>query len=344
MRTSVWKATTAGALGLALLFAFRSPFPRHAAAATADPSVAAPAAADAVAMAAVGPDTGPARSAVLATRLRAARGTEDACAVVDALSRIGDATAGAAILEAARSRSHVDVRQCAIAALGHLPGEGAVDLLLQASHDPEPTLRDAAMTALAEREDDLSRSIVIGVARSEDPTGRVSAMIALAHARVPGSAAVIEAAIPGALATDVPRLTLALGDSGDPACAPTLARLVRSPVDSVRDAALTASARLGGSAMTVVQAFYAGGGKDALAVIDAVSAVDSDDVRALLIRATDDPLPAVAAKALETLASFDGEDVRAAVVMHAGSRSPAVATAAARWLALRGDATAVASL
>src|SRR5580693_9318034 len=98
MRTSVWKATTAAALGLAVLFALRPPWPRHAAAATVLPEAS------------------------------SSSGAETS-------GRAGDATAAAAIVEASRARSHVYVRRCAITELRHVGGEPALQRLLEATHD-----------------------------------------------------------------------------------------------------------------------------------------------------------------------------------------------------------------
>jgi HEAT repeat protein len=343
MRTSVWKATTAAALGLAVLMAFRPLWPRHVAQATAAPEAPGAVAGPAGAVA-VGPDPGTPRSAILAARLQAARSTDDACEAVEELGRVGDGTAAGAIIDASRTRSHVDVRHCALAELRHVPGEASLDRLIEATHDTEPTLRDVALESLAERDDELSRGMVIAAARAGEPSERIAALAALTHARVPGAAALVDQALETATPAQQTQLATALGASGDPAAVPTLARLASSPLDNVRGAALTASARVGGAGMTVLQALYARSTKDAGEVLDALAGIDADDVKSLLIRASDDPRPALAAKALGELASFDGEDVRAVVSMHAGSRDPAVATAAARWLGLRGDGAAVPSL
>ena len=343
MRTSAWKATTAAALGLALLFAFRPPRARPGDAAPPTASTASTAGASTeTSVAAPGP--GGSAPEVLSACLRAARGTEEACDAIEALGRTGDATAHAVILDATRARAHVDVRQCALSALRYVPGEAALDRLVAATHEPEPALRDTALTALAERDDELSRATVQAVAQAGEPSARVAALGALASARVPGTVALIESAMASVTPAQQALLATALGDTGDPAAAGTLARLAISPVDDLRGAALVAAAKVGGPAMTVLEAAVARGEAEAVSALDALSGIDADDARALLVRAADDPRPAVAAKALAVLASFDGEDVRAAVVLHVGSTDPAVATAAARWLALRGDGAAVASL
>ncbi|HEY8088140.1 MAG TPA: HEAT repeat domain-containing protein [Polyangiaceae bacterium] len=343
MRTSVWKATTAAALGLAVLFAVRPPWPRHAAAATALPGASSSTGAEASGPSS-GPASGPSRSAVLADRLHAARSTTEACEALEALGRVGDGTAAAAIVEASRARSHVYVRRCALTELRHVGGEPALQRLLEATHDPEPTTRGIALDSLAQRDDELARAMVIAAARGGEPSERVAALTALAHARVPGVVPFVEEALKTANAAQQIELAATLGQYGDPSALPALTRIAASPAELARGAALTAAASLGTPGMALVQATFAKSAKDAVEVLDALSTIDSDDVRAFLIRAADDGRPAVAAKALEELASFDGEDVRAAVVMHAGSRDPASATAAARWLALRGDGQAVPSL
>ena len=343
MRTSVWKATTAAALGLAVLFAIRPPWPRHAAAATALPGASSSAGAETSGPAG-GPASGPSRSAVLVDRLHAARSTTEACEALEELGRAGDATAASALVEASRARSHVYVRRCAITELRHVGGEPALQRLLEATHDPEPTTRGIALDSLAQRDDELARAMVIAAARGGEPSERVSALTALAHARVPGVVPFVEEALKTASTAQQIELAGTLGQYGDPSALPALTRIASSPAELARGAALTAAASLGAPGMALVQATFAKSAKDAVEVRDARGTIDSDDVRAFLIRAADDARPAVAAKALEELASFDGEDVRAAVVMHAGSRDPASATASARWLALRGDGQAVPSL
>jgi HEAT repeat protein len=342
MRTSVWKVTTAAALGLAAVLAFRPLRARGLEpAATVGPEPAAQAAAAADIPALAAPEG---HADALVARLRSARSTEAACDALDALGWRRDAAAVAAVVEAFRGRSTVEVKECALGALGHVPGERADDVLVEATHDPQPTVRDAALAALALRDDDLARATVAAVSQSDDASARAGAAVALARARVPGSAPLVDQVIARASAPQQQQILGALGEGGDVAALPTIARFVGAPTAGVRTAALGAAARAGGAAMALVEAAIHRGGDDADAALNALGAVDADDARALLVRTADDPRPAVAAKALETLSSFDGEDVRAAVVMHVGSAHPGVATAAAKWLAARGDGSAVASL
>jgi HEAT repeat protein len=284
------------------------------------------------------------RSAALAAKLRAARTTEAACTALEGLGWQGDATATTAIVDALRTRSTVEVKQCSLAALAHVSGDVAESLLLEASHDPNPAIRDEALASLAQHDDDLARSAVVAVAESQDTSARAGAVVALAGAAIPGAVQVVEHALSTATPTTQPRLLLALGQTGDRAAVPVLARFAEGPADYVRGAALRAAAAIGGSAMALLDAALRPTSADTRAAIEALGSVDTDDARSRLVRAADDPRPEVAASALDALASFDGEDVRAAVVLHVGSRHPAVATAAARWLALRGDGAAVGAL
>lgn len=343
MRTSVWKVTTAAALGLAAVLALRPLLARGS-----EPVHAVgPEPGSATAPAPAGASAAPAAQASadgLVARLRTARGTQAACDELDALARRGDAAATAAIVDAFRARSTVEVKACALGALGHVAGDPAEGVLIEATHDPQATVRDAALVALARRDDELSRSTVIAVAQSEDAAARVGAAVALATARVPGAAGLVDQLLARANPAQQEQLLAALGEGGDAAALPAIARYVGAPVAGVRIAALAAAARTGGAALPLLDAAIRRGGDDADAALNALGAVDADDARAMIVRAADDPRPAVAAKALETLASFDGEDVRAAIVMHVGSPHAAVATAAAKWLAARGDGSAVASL
>jgi HEAT repeat protein len=345
MRTSLWKVATAGALGLAVLFAFR-PVRGHA-----GPSAPTTATTDAVRV--EGPpasggepeSAGVSRSPALVARLRAARGTDAVCAALDLLGRVGDATARAALVDAFQTRAHVQVRECALTALGSVPGDVATGALVGASHDPLPRLRAAAFTALAARDDAFSRSTVIAAAQSSDPSARMDALSALAAEHVSGAAALVEQALATATsAAQKEALLTALGAAGESASTGTLERFTASPSEEVRTAAFGAAAEVGGPAMALLDAAIAHGGGDAQLAVNALAAVDTEDARAALLRATDDSHPAIAAEALSALASFDGEDVRAAVVLHVGSQDAATATAAARWLALRGDGEGVASL
>jgi len=101
MRTSVWKATTVVALGLAGLLAFRP--------LRASSHVAETPAAPAVPVAGVEGQSAPApqasRSDALVARLAATRGTDDACEVLDSLGWQGDARATAALVETLGARS-----------------------------------------------------------------------------------------------------------------------------------------------------------------------------------------------------------------------------------------------
>ncbi len=345
MRSSVWKVTTAGALGLALVFAFRPvlgsggrPVASTAPAETASPEVpptSAPGSESAVVS----------RSSALVARLRAARGTEDACTALRSLGRVGDRAAETALVDAFQVRAHTEVRECALTALGDVPGDAATSALVGATHDPLPSLRAAAFTALAGRDDAFSRSTVVAAAQSSDPSARMDALCALAAEHVSGASEVVQQALAGpASPAQKERLLGALGDAGDPASLGTIARYIESTSDDLRAAALGAAAKVGGPGLALVAAAIARGGGDAGLGLRALGSVDTDDARAVLLRATDDPHPAVAAEAMSILASFDGEDVRAAVVLHVGSRDAATATAAARWLAIRGDGEGVASL
>jgi HEAT repeat protein len=346
MRTSVWKVTTAAAMGVAVLFALRPVLGHGAAASSAATSEAmtadvpsAPTPTDGSTTMAISP------SADLASRLHAARGTDEACAVVERLGRVGDAAAASALVEAVRTRSHADVRDCALTALGHVPGDAVTSALVGATHDPLPRLRASAYAALAARQDAFSRSTVIAAAQSEDASARIDALVALAGEHVPGAAALAEQALAaGTSEAQKERLLHALGAAGDPAAVGVLARFSESSSEDLRGAALVAAAEVGGPAMAVVEAALRRTPGDASLALRALGSVDTEDARAALIRATDDPRPAVAAEALSTLASFDGEDVRAAVVLHVGAKDPAAATAAAKWLAARGDGDGVASL
>ncbi|HEY3817201.1 MAG TPA: HEAT repeat domain-containing protein [Polyangiaceae bacterium] len=345
MRTSVWKGTTAAAVGLALLFAFRpvlgrgAPAPAPAGTTEATTVAAPPSTAPDAVPAGVSP------TAARVARARAARGTEDACSALAAVGRVGDGAAVSALVEAFQTRAHADVRECALTALGYVPGDAATSALVGATHDPLPSLRAAAFTALAGRDDAFSRSTVIAAAQSSDPSARLDALVALAGERVPGASTLVEQALDAAASpAQRERLLAALGEASDPGSVPTLARFAESPVEDVRSAVLGAAAKIGGPAWAILGAALARNQDDAILAVRALGAVDTDDSRAALIRATDDPRAPVAAEALSALASFDGEDVRAAVVLHVGSKDAATATAAARWLALRGDGEGVASL
>jgi len=341
MRTSVWKATTAVALGLAGLLAFR---PLRAQSQAAPAPAASPVATVAATPGQGAPAPQASRSDALVARLAATRGADDACEVLDSLGWQGDATATAALVETLGARATSTVKACALSALGHVPGDAATDALLEASHSPQAVVRDAALAAMATRDDEMSRATVVAVARSSDVAARVSAAVALAGARVPGAATLIDELLPTATTAQQQRLLASLGQTGDPAALPALARYALAPSSEVRSAVVGAAARAGGAALPLVDDAIRRGGDDADAALAALGGVDTPDARGRLIQAADDPRPPVAAKALEELAPFDGEDVRAAVVMHVGSPHAAVATAAARWLAVRGDGAAVASL
>jgi HEAT repeat protein len=345
MRTSVWKGTTAAALGLALVLGFRPVLGHGCPAGTPAPTAEA-AGADAPTAPGAGPESvGVSRSSALIATLRAARGNDAACSALGALGRVGDPAAESALVDALRTAAHADVRECALTALGYVPGDSATGALVGATHDPLPSLRAAAFTALAARDDAFSRSTVVAAAQSSEPSARLDALCALAAERVPGASTLIEQAlVAAATASQKERLLGALGEAGDPASIPTLARFAESRSDGLRFAALGAAAKVGGPGWAVLGIAMGRNADDAILALRALGSVDADDARAALIRATDDPRPTVAAEALSQLASFDGEDVRAAVVLHVGSRDAATATAAARWLAVRGDGEGVASL
>jgi len=345
MRASVWKATTAAALGLALVFAIR-PMRGHDGSAPPPAVTTDTARTEAPPATSQGPGSpGVSRSAALVAKLHGARSTAAACAALDGLGRIGDAAAQAALVDAFQTRAHAEVRECAVTALGYVPGDAATSALVGVTHDPLATLRAAAFTALAERDDAFSRSTVVAAAQSSDPSARMDALCALAVEHVEGASALVEQALATATnLTQRERLLVALGAAGERGSVGTLARFIASPSSDLRTAAFGAAARVGGPALALLDAAIARGGGDASLALDALGAVDTDDARATLLRAADDPRPAISADALSALASFDGEDVRAAMVLHVGSRDAATATAAAKWLALRGDGEGVASL
>src|SRR5689334_19216792 len=144
MRTSVWKATTVVALGLAGLLAFR---PLRAQSHVAETPAVSPAATVAGVEGQSAPAPRGTRSDALVARLAATRGTDDACEVLDSLGWQGDARATAALVETLGARSTSTVKACALSALGHVPGDAATDALLEASHSPQANVRDAALVA-----------------------------------------------------------------------------------------------------------------------------------------------------------------------------------------------------
>jgi hypothetical protein len=110
MRASVWKATTAAALGLALVFAIR-PMRGHDGSAPPPAVTTDTARTEAPPATSQGPGSpGVSRSAALVAKLHGARSTAAACAALDGLGRIGDAAAQAALVDAFQTRAHAEVR------------------------------------------------------------------------------------------------------------------------------------------------------------------------------------------------------------------------------------------
>jgi HEAT repeat protein len=115
----------------------------------------------------------------LITRLRT-KSIEMRTYIIQALGKIGDATAFPVILNAAKDTNNA-IRRFAISALGDLGDAQSIDALIMSLNDTENDIRATAAMSLGLLGDGKAENALIELLKDKDITVRSQAVIALGH-------------------------------------------------------------------------------------------------------------------------------------------------------------------
>ena len=179
-------------------------------------------------------------SAKLLAQLRLSRSSSASCEPMRALTYTADEEATAQIADLAQ-RGRLDVRQCAIDALGDVRLGSARSWLEELVNDRELDIRKAALTALAGRAEDLeARAFVMTAARTGDSPTRLAALLALGNAHVAEATPLLLEAVQGADLQTQQELVVAIGRAEDPSSVDALTKISREGPTGLRAVALSA--------------------------------------------------------------------------------------------------------
>lgn len=199
----------------------------------------------------------------------------------------------------------------AVNAIGQVRGSAAVDALMELATAPWPTLRSAALAALARIDPDVFMSVLAGL--DADPHWSVRAAIASALAELPEHRG--EARLAAMVNDDdqrvVPAVLTALAASGAPSAKSLLAARLTSVDPVTRMAAANGLARIKATDQVpaLVAAFDGAAGDGTYvgraALLNAIATLDRAAAAPLLTRSLEDPDWAVRVRAAELLRAGD---------------------------------------
>ena len=224
------------------------------------------------------------------------------------------------------------VRRQAAAALGRLGAPAAADALAEALADPDAGVRREAARALARLKDRRATPALVRALADSDQTVRFYAAYALGEVRAPSAADALLAALGDPAWTVRDQAAWALRELGDPALAGRVAEALRAGKADA-DHALWLLRHLGGREGVAHLASLLEA-EDADLRLRAVRAMAETKAPACvepLIRAIEDPTPAVRGAAVEALADLGDDRAQAALAGLAKRETdPAVREAAAK--------------
>ena len=286
---------------------------------------------------------GGSRDAKALERLKSARSPAAACEAIAELGYSSEPAAVAAIVDATGKQRRAEVRQCAVTALGKMPGGAARSWLEELILDRDPLVRVAALGGLAAKDDPEARAIVFKAARGDDPELRVAAAVALGTAHVAEATPLLIDAVMTSTGTTQRTLIEALGATEDPAALPALMAIARDGARTSRYAALAALASIGGpEAIAVLEdALTHGDPHDVEVAAEALAQMPDEAAHRVLLVAASGARRASANAALMHLRAVEGDDVRAVMIARLGMSDPEALTSAVDYFAEQHDVTAV---
>lgn len=260
---------------------------------------------------------------------RLARATEDE----DALSHV---------LRYSERSQPLELRMCAASALGETTATAVIPWLLELARDPVQPVSEAAIRALALRDDEAARRALIGLGEGAPMALRVGVAVALAEAGATEAVAMIQGLLESASLQDKQRLVAALGGTHDPRALTLLTSFVQRGPMPMTYAAVSALGELGGAgASRALLELFTARPNLAHPVAAALARIGDEEARAALVDAAEGASGMAGSAALQALSSLEGEEVRALMLRAIESGRPDRVGVATEYLATRRDPEAV---